>query len=91
MAESIRLDGLDFVYIQVKFGRFRRYVLGNFAQLSPAATNYGACARAFWRAVILSETSLVIQLAAAEFKRRHILKWDVLDAGRTGATRRART
>lgn len=90
MAQSVRLDRLDFIDVQVKFGRLRRYILRDFAQLGPTAADDGARAGALWRTVILAQTSLVIQFGAAEFERRHVLQRDVLDASRAGTARRAR-
>lgn len=89
MAQSLRLDGLDLVHVQVQFSCFRRNVLGNFTQLGPAAANNGAGASALWRAVILTKASLIIQFGAAKLERWHVLQWNVLDTSRAGAAGRS--
>lgn len=85
MAQSLWLDGLDFVDVEIKFSGFRRYVFRNFTQLGTTAANNGTGAGAFRRAIILSETSLIIQFRAAEFKRWHVLQRNVFDTSRAGA------
>jgi len=85
MAQSLRLDGLDFVHVQVQFSCFRRNVLGNFTQLGPTAANNGAGTSALWRAVILTKTSLIIQFGAAKLERWHVLQRNVLDTSRASA------
>ena len=87
MAQSIRLDGLDLVDVQVEFSRFRRNVLGNFTQLGPTTTNNSASASALWRTVIFTKTSLIVHFGATKFERWHVLQWNVLDTSRTSATR----
>ena len=89
MAQSFRLDGLDLVHVQVEFSRFRWNVLGNFTQLGPTAANNSASASAFWRTVIFTKASLIIQFGTTKLERWHVLQWNVLDTSRASATGRS--
>ena len=70
MFESVCVNSIDLIDIEVQFGCLPRDSIGNLFQFGMAASDHGASTCALWRAIIVTKATLRVVPCKKERKKK---------------------